>query len=223
MEVGQYIKYSIGDVKFSCHVDAVHAQKPSADMYTGEIVQQVVGQTGVAGIVATISRKEMDINRPPAKSNAPAIKEYREAIRKILDSKCLIAESEAGLTKRYLHIAVHGMRDDHDPPTDFEIGTRHGNSCDEPIATWFRDLLKSHFPSAKIGMNNTFPGDKSKEFHRRGDPYSEYKGYGDNFNTIQVEISRKLRTGDRAGVVAFLAAIVTTFDKRFNTANNVDG
>lgn len=221
MEVGQYVKYSVGDVKLTCHLDAVHAQNPSADMNTDKIVQQVVDQTGVAGIVATVSRKKMDINRPPTESNAPAIKEYRDTIRKILDSKSLVAEDESGLTKRYLHIAVHGMRDDR--PTDFEIGTRHGNSCDESIATWFHDELQSHFLGAKIGMNNTFPGDKSKEFHRCGDPNSEYKGYGDNFNTIQFEISLRLRIGARADIVTFLSAIVATFDTSFNAANNVSG
>ncbi len=68
------------------HIDAVHAQSPNSDQYTGEIVQAVVDRVNCSGIIATISRTVMDINRPINNQNTPAIGEFRNTIKEIIES-----------------------------------------------------------------------------------------------------------------------------------------
>ncbi|MEA3350555.1 MAG: hypothetical protein U9Q82_08045 [Chloroflexota bacterium] len=122
----------------------------------------------------------MDLNRLRSQTNAPAIDEYRETIKEIIKSKGIL-DSHNQLTKNYLHLAIHGMRNR--GKTEFEIGTLNGNSCSQEIIEWFTEKLESI--SKKIGVNDIFPGNISKSYHRNGDASSDYKGYGNNFHTIQ--------------------------------------
>ncbi len=214
MVQGKYIKYTVGSPEISCHVDAVHAQPPKSDMKTGEIAEKVAERTGAGVIIATVSREEMDLNRPPNPQNQPAIDEYRAAIQRILESKNLLDKDSGSLTREYLHIALHGMKDDWG--TNFEVGTLHGRSCKPSVLDWFIDQLKTAFSSAKIGVNGFFQGNGSKSYHRYGDPHSAYPGYGERFNTIQLEICHEYRTDHQEKIVDFLCETVTSFDHEFN-------
>jgi len=95
------------------------------------------------------------------------------------------------LSKPYLHLALHGMRDKWN--LDIEIGTLHGKTCSPEVKEWFVGEIKKHF--RRVQIDGRFCGDPSKSVHRCGDKISdtEYLGYGKNFNTIQIEISRTLR------------------------------
>ena len=188
MKEGKYLKYNIGERKYSSHLDAVHAVNPKSDSYTGIIVNDVIKRINASGIIATISRTKMDINRPRNNKNAPAIDEYRTVINEILESKKIILPQNR-LSRNYLHMAIHGMKDEYG--TDFEIGTHNGDSCSLEIEKWF--LNKLNTISTNIGVNKRFPGDQSKCYHRVGDPSTGYSGYGDNFHTIQIEICKKWR------------------------------
>jgi len=134
MKKKKYIHYNLGHDSINGLIDAVHAQGPRADQFTGDIVSGVIERLNVSGIIATISRNEMDLNRPRNEVNAPAIDEYRATIKEIIQAKEIV-DKEGKLTKNYLHIAIHGMRDDRG--AEFEIGTRNGDSCSEEVLDWF--------------------------------------------------------------------------------------
>ena len=207
----KYLKYSIGNKKINGHIDAVHAQSPKSDEFTGKIVSATIKQGTFSGIISTISRTEMDINRPRIKKNAPAIDEYRETIKNILISKDIL-DANGYLVKNYLHLAIHGMSNDKE--TDFEIGTRYGSSCSAEVKTWFiKELQKL---SDNIGVDNIFPGDSSKSYHRNGDRNNNYKGYGNKFHTIQIEINRTWRKKRQLMLIDFFSEILQSFDNKFN-------
>jgi len=184
----KFMIYNIGENNFCSHVDAIHAENPKSDLHTGEIVNDVISRINASGIISTVSRTKMDLNRSRNDSNAPAIDEYRETINEIIESKSIILPDNT-LSKNYLHMAIHGMKDDRG--TEFEIGTYSGMSCSPEIERWFLSRLRTI--STKIGLNKIFQGDQSKCFHRDGDPSSGYIGYGDKFHTIQIEICKKWR------------------------------
>eukprot|EP01029_Cantina_marsupialis_P030234 TRINITY_DN8077_c0_g1_i1.p1 TRINITY_DN8077_c0_g1~~TRINITY_DN8077_c0_g1_i1.p1 ORF type:complete len:215 (+),score=24.45 TRINITY_DN8077_c0_g1_i1:577-1221(+) len=211
MKHKQHIKYNIGRQDLNCHIDAVHAENPRADLFTGDITSEVIKNINISGIIATTSRTIMDINRPRERKNAPAIDEYRNAIREIIESKNILDEQNK-LIQNYLHIALHGIRDDRN--VDFEIGTRNGETCSDEILDWFLRRLET--VSKKISVNKLFPGDRSKSFHRYGDPDTDYQGYGDKFQTIQVEISNNLRRNRQKELCDFFAQILIEFDNVFN-------
>lgn len=211
MKHKQHIDYNIGEENLNCHIDAVHAQNPGADLFTGEITREVIKKTNTSGIIATTSRRIMDINRPRDTKNALAIDEYRNAIREIIESKNILNEHNK-LIQNYLHIALHGMRDERN--VDFEIGTRSGEACSEEILSWFLKRLETI--SKNVSVNTIFPGDQSKSFHRYGDPDSDYPGYGENFQTIQVEISNNLRRNRQKELSEFFANTLIEFNKVFN-------
>ena len=162
MKKKKYLLYNIGDKKLCSHIDALHAQSPESDQYTGEIVRGVIEKINTSAIIATISRRKIDLNRPRNKNNAPAIDEYRETINEILDSKEILDSNDI-LKKNYLHLAIHGMKDKRN--TVFEIGTRNGDSCSKEIINWFIDKLNGI--STNYGLNGRFPGDQSKAYQRR--------------------------------------------------------
>lgn len=211
MKKKKYLIYNLGEKSLSSHLDAVHAQKPKSDQYTGEIVKSVIETINASGIIATISRSKMDLNRPRSPINAPAIDEYRETIKEIIESKGILDGREK-LTKNYLHLAIHGMKNR--KSAEFEIGTLNGASCSPQIIDWFMKRLKSI--SSKYALNRHYPGNKSKSYHRNGDPSSGYHGYGDKFHTIQIEINRTWRKTKQNELVKFLSEVITEFDREYN-------
>ncbi len=197
-------------------VDAIHAAPPKADRYTGEIVKAVAKHTGCHCIVAKVSRTKADINRPAARSGNPeAVAEYRATIASLLEATGLL-DDRRQVIRPFLHIAVHGMTDDHD--LDVELGTRHKRTCSPSVHDWVFDHLKqwaSKFDPRRVprvGANQHFRGDESKAFHRLGDG-SGYAGYGPNFHTIQIEFAHWLRSKHRASVVDFLSGLVMAFGR----------
>jgi N-formylglutamate amidohydrolase len=211
MVVKNYIEFHIGNITQRSHIDAVHAQNPKSDQYTGDIVLRVIKKINASGIIATISRTEMDINRPINSQNRPAIEEYRSAIKQIIISKNIL-DKESKLTKNYLHLAIHGMKDDRQ--SEFEIGTRYGDSCSKEVIDWFLKEIKKF--TAAVNLNNLFPGDQSKAFHRKGDLSSGYNGYGEKFNTVQIEINRTLRKEKQTDLIKLFSNVMIDFDKVFN-------
>jgi hypothetical protein len=95
------------------------------------------------------------------------------------------------------------------------IGTRNGESCSTEIKEWFVEEINKYYEN--IGVDSIFPGDSSKSVHRIGDCISDlsYKGYGDNFNTIQIEINRTQRENHRQKLISILSNIIIDFNKKF--------
>ncbi len=77
-------------------------------------------------------------------------------------------------------------------------------------------LIQLNGISTNYGLDRRFPGDQSKAYHRNGDPSSDYRGYGDKFHTIQVEINHSWRKSKQNHIVKFLSDIFVNFDKECN-------
>ena len=208
----KFVKYYLGSKDIRTHIDAVHACPPNSDKFTGEIVEGMIDKINCSGIIATKSRTIVDLNRQRNESNKEAIDEYRITIRDILKHVGILNENEK-LLKPYLHLAVHGMKDRINK--DIEIGTSFGKSCSPKVKKWFEKETKKHF--RRVQIDGRFCGDPSKSVHRCGDKISdpEYLGYGKNYNTIQIEISRTLREKHQEDIINIFCNIIKKFNKEF--------
>lgn len=196
-------------------IDAVHATGPGGEPGTAEIARGVSRATGCHCILGTVSRRAADLNRPPNRRNRSAILEYRRRIETVLREADLL--NDGVLTQPFLHLAIHGMHDDHGH--DIEIGTRHGETCSEPVASWIYEKLEAwthHLePRPVVERDFELIGDRSKAFHRSGHRATAYAGYGSKFNTVQLEWARWLRDDHRKAVIEVLSSVVTEFDTSF--------
>lgn len=217
-----YIKYNIGKGFLCGHVDALHAMPPEADQFTDIIVEKLIKMTGCAGIISTISRMECDLNREVNSDNAKGIAEYRKVIREIIEFLHIYNSSRTMLIKPYLHLSFHGMKDDHYGPLAIEIGTLKGQSCSPEVKQWLEEILsikaKEIIPEIAIVFDKKFYGDQSIAFHRQGDG-KDYLGYGPNFHTFQIELSRTIRKKNPYKIAALFAHIMTNFQTKFVTNN----
>ena len=208
----KYIKFCLGNKDIYSHIDALHACPPQEDRFTGNIVERIINEINCSAIIAAVSRKIVDINRPRNEKNSEAIDEYRDAIRQILEHLSILNEN-CKLSRPYLHLAIHGMKDDYNK--DIEIGTRYGTTCSQGVKDWILAELKKSL--ASVGIDNIFPGDISKSVHRLGDLSSNqhYSGYGENFNTIQLEFSLNLRQNYRKEIIKMLSELILKFCSEF--------
>jgi len=208
----KYIKFCLGNKDIYSHIDALHACPPQEDRFTGNIVERIINEINCSAIIAAVSRKIVDINRPRNEKNSEAIDEYRDAIRQILEHLSILNEN-GKLSRPYLHLAIHGMKDDYNK--DIEIGTRYGTTCSQRVKDWILAELKKSL--ASVGIDNIFPGDISKSVHRLGDLSSNqhYSGYGENFNTIQLEFSLNLRQNYRKEIIKMLSELILKFCSEF--------
>jgi hypothetical protein len=199
-------------------VDAVHATPPAADLFTDQIVALIMAHTGCAGVISTTSRLTADINRNPSGENHQAIQDYRCSVRDILDHLGIISNDGNNLSTPYLHLAIHGMRDVHHGPYCIEIGTRRGQSCSPEVKAWFTNAIVARarevLPELKVVVDEKFEGDQSIVCHRLGDG-KNYRGYGQNFNTFQLEISRTLRENYLPQIVELLSLVIFNFQAAF--------
>jgi len=209
-----FLKIHLGEKGIRSHIDALHAQPPCSDKFTGDIVEGVVSQINCSGIVATVSRKEIDLNRPRNGHNKDAIDEYRQAIRDIL-SHIGVLEDNGKLSRPYLHIAIHGLSNKWEK--DIIIGTKFGQTCSEDVKSWLVGKFKEEKYIKRLCVDEIYPGDSSKSVHRCGDKTSDhsYFGYGENFNTFQIEISRTLREKHQTELIALFCKLIKDFKKRF--------
>jgi len=208
----KFIKVHLGDKKIRSHIDAVHAQPPKADKFTDDIVAGVVNRINCSGIIATVSRTKIDLNRPRNEHNRDAIDEYRQTIKDILAHISILEENNT-LSRHYLHLAIHGMRDNED--NGIEIGTLYGKSCSPEIKDWLIEEIGKNIK--RLQIDRRFPGDSSKSVHRCGDEVSDpkYFGYGVNFNTLQIEISRTLREKHQGELIEIFCRLIEDFNKKF--------
>ncbi len=213
----KYVRYYLGNKSIRTHIDAVHAAPPKADKFTDKIVEEVVKRTNCNGIIAVVSRTIADLNRPPDSSNKDAICEYRKIIKTILEHIGIL-DKNSKLVTPYLHLAIHGMKDRKDK--DIELGTNHGKTCSPNVRDWFVKNFtdKCHkliSKDIKIVLDKQFTGDVSKSYHRKGDKLTKYIGYGENFNTIQIEICRSLRENNLNELIVIFTELIKDFNEKF--------
>ena len=202
---GKYIAYYLGNPNINCHIDAVHSKRPQGEINTKKLVIEIIKNTNCSGIYALISRKHMDLNRPLNETNKTAILEYRTAVFSILNH-LKILDNNKELIRPYLHLALHGMRDN--AQKEIEVGTRNNQTCSDEILIWFRkkleEISKELFNrDLKIVYNEKLKGNSSKGVHR--------DKYGSLFNTIQIEINRTLRTKYFNKIIEILSKIINNF------------
>jgi len=207
---GKYIAYYLGNPDINCHIDALHSKRPRGEINTKKLVIEIIKNTNCSGVYALISRIDMDLNRPKNETNEPAILEYREVIYSIL-KHLKILDNGNKLIKPYLQLALHGMRNF--AHKEIEIGTRDNQTCSNEIFFWFQKRLDEKCKEVfnkdlKIVYNKEFIGDTSKGVHR--------EKYGNLFNTIQIEISKTLRTHYFSKITEVLTKIVNDFYQEQN-------
>lgn len=209
-----YVQFYKGNGKVFGQVDAQHAKPPQADLYTGQMVRRIVRKTGCAGVISTVSRTIADLNRKEDEQNKQAIEQYRKVIFEILQHLGILDQKKHRITKPYLHITVHGMKDDHYGPYAIEIGTYRGLSCSRLMKKWFRKTIalkaKKILPNLKIRFDHYFDGDESITYHRQGDR-ATYNGYGYHFHTFQMELSRTLREKHSVEMTELLSQMLVAF------------
>ena len=76
-----YMKVYQGNGQLYCQADAQHAVPPKADLFTGEIVENLVEKIQCAGVISTVSRTVADLNRKADGQNDAALMQYRTAIK----------------------------------------------------------------------------------------------------------------------------------------------
>jgi hypothetical protein len=213
-----YVKYNKGTGFLCCHVDAQHASPPEADRFTDKIAAKLIAQTGCAGIIGTVSRTKADLNRGPDGKNNDALQEYRDTIKEILNHLGILDYNKHQVTKPYLHLSIHGMKDVHHGPYAIEIGTLHGQSCSPETKDWLQEFLtvkaQEILPEIDVIFDEIFDGDESIVFHRLGDK-EDYPGYGFNFHTFQIEIARTLREDYLPEIVELFSQIIVDFQIKF--------
>lgn len=208
----KYIKFYLGSKDIRSHIDAIHAALPCSDKFTDDIVEGVANKINCSGIIAIVSRTIVDLNRPRNSNNKEGIDEYRQTIREILGHIGNL-DGNGKLSRPYLHLAFHGMKDKWN--VDIEIGTLYGKTCSPEVKKWFVSEIKKHF--RRVQIDGRFCGDPSKPAHRCGDKIgdTEYLGYGKNFNTIQIEISRTLREKNQKKLIGIFSNIILKYNREF--------
>jgi len=208
----KFVKFYLGRKNIYSHIDAVHACPPRHDKFTGEIVEGIVKEINCSAIIAVVSRTKADINRPRNDKNCEAIDEYRDSIRQILKHLDIL-DKDGKLSHPYLHLAIHGMKDEYNK--DIEIGTRYGDACSENVKNWVVEEIKKSFIT--VGIDRKFSGNKSKSVHRLGDlkEIHNYPGYGINFNTVQLELSLNSRKNHRNKIINILSELILNFCDNF--------
>ncbi|KMM36901.1 N-formylglutamate amidohydrolase [Guptibacillus hwajinpoensis] len=213
-----YVKYNLGNGYMCCHVEALHATPPAADLYTDLLVRKLIQKTGSAGIISTVSRTVIDLNRPPTDDNQEALTEYRKCIEEILNQLGICEEGIDHITVPYLHLSFHGMKDTHFGPLAIEIGTSRGRSCSKEVKKWFEEKLTENLhtilPNATVIFDNKFAGNKAIHLHRVGDGEA-YKGYKENFHSFQIELSRTIRKKHRTKMVQVFSNLIDEFQLKF--------
>jgi hypothetical protein len=213
-----YVKYNKGNGFICGLADALHATPPAADVFTDKIVEGIMEKTGCTGIISTVSRKLADLNRSPNGDNELAIQEYRLSLKNILEFLNIVDTDQQQLTHPFLHISFHGMKDVHYGPYGVEIGTVRGRSCSPEIREWFKDTLMNKAQQRLSGINlifdQKFVGHQSISFHRLGDG-DRYQGFGSNFHTFQIELSRTMRKEYRSQLIDIFSEMMIDFQAGF--------
>ena len=213
----RYVTYNPGLSEVPVHIDAVHAQGPNADLYTGEQALKIAASTGASYIIGNVSRNVMDLNRPRNLNNYPAIDEYREAFTDILETKGLLDEYNK-LKQPFLHLSIHGMQDSWS--RDVEIGTGYGHYCSPDVKDWM--VKHTEAVTANYGVDDIFPGYTFRSVLREGDVYGAtgFMGFGRKMNSVQIEISKSWRANYQDTLVRFFNALIEDFKHKFDYAGN---
>lgn len=178
-------------------IEAPYTVPPGSEISIGEVVIDVVEKTGCAGVVGRVSKEKKRYTGRLSHDNKDTVKAYNEIIRQIVE-----AGNETGRnnTNKHgiLHIILRGMDNSHG--VDVELSSRNGLSCDtrimEKIANHLRHGLEGYSRRIyTVTANNLFGGGSLYlDYFRDGYPVSpEIKGFGLEYNVLEIRLSRILR------------------------------
>ncbi|MCP4229788.1 MAG: N-formylglutamate amidohydrolase [bacterium] len=206
----EIIRYRVGESGLPVIVEALHAQPPRDDRYTGDIITGISEDHGFNAIICNVSRDLVDMNRPVG-SNCPAEarRDYEKAVAEILE-KCGYVD------RPFLLLSVHGCLNPSDSEHSFYVGTYHGHSCIPEVQEWLMSYLTDEasgsldIPSSEIEVSDDNP---------------KYVGlpnltifpdrYGLDFSVIQLEISQTLRKKYRPQLIELLGSLGRRFSRTF--------
>jgi hypothetical protein len=200
----QYIKYlnNNSNVQFDCY----HNIPPKSELFIENITKQISILSNSSSIISNVSRTDADLNRIINENNKQAIFQYREILTKIILEK-------PNQTTPHLHIIIHGMKNRENK--DIEIGTRNNTLASPQITTWFINQIKQNFKEFKIATDEEFIGSQILQHHKDGDEY--HKGFGNNLNIFQIELSRTLREEHSQLIINTFVKIAKEFEEKFCT------
>lgn len=211
-------------------------KRSSSDQYTRQIADNFSNQGGSA-IVGTTNRSICDINRYPdfgdgldPGSQEEGVKEYRIHKKRVLENSGNMGEQGEAL-KPFLHVAIHGKKNfdgNKHGDSDIEVGTARGSSCsDSEVVNWFTSRMQEKMRERGVVINpslnrNDDRSDNSpivKNDVRLWGHASKDEGrktHGDNFMTIQLEISRQLRQKYQQEIADILTEIIEEFTEKYH-------
>lgn len=213
-----FLRFRRGRRRPNVLIEALHAVPPRAEVFTDRIVGLVSQTVDCHCIIATVSRQVADLNRFPNSRNQSAVKEYRETIRELLHHSGALDET-GQVRFPFLHLSLHGMRDR--SYMDIELGTVFGDSCSADVLQWllsetrrWAGRLENDRREPIVVDNQELYGEPVIATHRLGDTASGYAGYGDNFNSVQIEIARRLRDSHSKELAEFFSELIASFPPR---------
>jgi hypothetical protein len=206
----ELVRYRCGNPDIPVIVEALHAQPPRDDRFTGEIVEALSEGKDIGAIICNVSRDLVDLNRPVG-SNCPAEArlDYDNVIANILED----CSYDSG---PFLLLSVHGCLNSSDCDHSFFLGTYHGKSCRPEVQDWIIEYLNDKasgyldIPSSEIEISDSNP-------KYTGLPNLEIfpAKYGPDFNSVQLEISQTLREEYRSQLIELLGSLSIGFSHTF--------
>ena len=197
-------------------VEAPYATLPKAEVHTDTIANGIAVSGGTACIIGRYSRKYYRHTTATNNENGFIVSEYRGALREILDDAgALDASGKASL--KVLHLIIRGLGDKHG--VDVEISTRNSRSCAESIADWVLNSMKAGLerdlrPLKRfiVQKNQLFSGgSRYLELNRNGEVGNEpFAGFGENYNAMEIRISRGTRKSYLDRVIDCIGELVET-------------
>lgn len=216
----KYLKFRGGARNFYVLLDALHAAPESRrrEFFTDEIADRVSSDVGCHCIIAKVPREKADLNQFPTEESWPAVNQYRDTIRYLLQRDNLINQ-KGEVRFPFLHISLHGMRNR--SSKDVELGTFFGESCSPDVLHWLLRRFRSwatelnHDHREPIVIDNdrgdALYGHPVIATHRNG--YDGNPGYGSNYDTVQVELAHWLRNEHKKEIIELLTGVAKEFHK----------
>jgi hypothetical protein len=191
------------------------------DGYSGRIAKRISELTGASSIVAKKSRGFAELNRHwwsrDSRHGEEVAHEYPRSaraalywsIRDILNQQNRLDDNEK-LTDSYTRISVHGMKNN-----DFDFAVAGGrNPADEEFLQWFAKSLgreltdiglrpRGREPRVVIARTDdsttkAYAGPSSLNVFREERPDAQHPAFGQKFQTIQLEITKRVRMNEES-------------------------
>lgn len=226
MREKQYVRYRRGIGSDRVLLEGPHVVAPHKEFWVDEIIRQASCRAGCHLLAATRSRAVADLDRPADFDSdgvdpgvqERAVEEYRTTVAELIERTDLL-DGGSGLTRPFLHLSVHGMKNRED--ADLVLGTGDGTACGPEVEEWLTERIGAWIESgvagdARLARNERSSDSSALAHHRRGDG-AAYPGFGDRFHSARLEIAHWMRADpdSRDELTFLLAEIAGAFHGTF--------